>query len=94
MRRRERPLDLPHQRRARIIATDDLGTGLLSESRIDVVERIFHRRGGKYGGSRRGRDRRDQAVDQRFFIERLAQKTDRSVVERMGSVAVIRMTGV
>jgi len=33
-------LDLLHQRRARIIASDDLDTGLFGEGRIAVVERI------------------------------------------------------
>ena len=42
-------LDLRHQCRARIVASDDLDTSLLGEGRIDVVERICHRRGGKYG---------------------------------------------
>jgi hypothetical protein len=40
---------LLYQRRARIIASDDFDTCLLGEGRIDVVERICHRRCRKYG---------------------------------------------
>jgi hypothetical protein len=42
-------LDLLYQRRARIVASDDLDTGSRGESLIEVVERILHRRCGKYG---------------------------------------------
>ncbi len=41
---------------------------------------------------RGGRDRGDQAFDQRFFVERLAQKTDRSVFQRTGPVFLVRIS--